>query len=69
MWATFLSSLLAFLARLFAGPIAARAAGRSEEAERLSAAQRKILDEQAQIAARPHASRDELLDRMRDGDL
>jgi hypothetical protein len=69
MWAKIAASLIALLARLLAGPIAARAAGKSEEVARQSAEQRKSLDEQADIAARPHASRDELLERMRNGDL
>lgn len=64
---------LIWLARLVAGPLAAREAGRLEAiaaSARDSLTQsQEVLNEQARIAARPAAGRDELLRRMRDGTL
>lgn len=64
-----LTRAIRFLAELFLGPVIAREAGKTEaEADQLKkTVERK--DEHLEIAARPHADRDDLLRRMRDGDL
>mgnify|MGYP001051939761 CR=1 FL=1 len=68
-WPALLAQLVTFLARLFAGPVAAREAGRAAAVENMLTEQRKVLDDQARIAASPHADRDALLERMRGGEL
>lgn len=72
MWAL-LAKLGLWLVRLYAGPAAAREAGRLEQR---AATDREALirteevrRDQAEIAARPDLGRDALLRRMRDGSL
>lgn len=68
-----LSRIIAFFARLFLGPVIAQDAGRAEAAAAARIDQLtetvKTQHAQAEIAARPLSRRDDLLKRMRDGDL
>ncbi len=69
MWSALFSSLLATLARLIAGSVVARAAGRSEVQQQQTDEVVKAKDEQVKIAAEPAADRSTLLERMRNGGL
>lgn len=64
---------LGWLLRLFAAPAAAQAEGeaaaRARAAEAAALHQKRVHDAQNEIAMRPAAGRDALLDRMRRGEL
>lgn len=72
MWALLVKFGL-WLARLVAGPAAARETGRLEQqvagARETLTRTEEVRRAQADIAARPDPGRDALLDRMRDGSL
>jgi hypothetical protein len=64
-----LAKAIAFVLQLLAGPAAAREAGRQEQAAETATDTIATKDAQLEIAARPDRTRDQLLDRMRDGQL
>lgn len=69
MWAKIATSVVLFLVRLIAGPVAARERAVADMMKANAEKEAKLKDAQLEIAARPNLDRDIVLERMRNGDL